>query len=208
LLLEKKDVNLAMIKEFKKPDLNAPRCRKGAPRIVTNNFLSEFIEKYPQYKDLSLEQISLILNTFHGKLWNHALHNRDGIELPESLGYVFLGTCASAKKYNIDIANSIKYNTKVRHQNFESDNYLAKIFYTNFASKYKFKNRELWTFKATRDFKRAVPEVYRVNWKNYVQVESGRNIMKYMKAARKNDYFRQIKVSYKVDSSYNEFDLN
>ena len=186
-----------MIKEFKKPDLNAPRCRKGAPRIVTNNFLSEFIEKYPQYKDLSLEQISLILNTFHGKLWNHALHNRDGIELPESLGYVFLGTCASAKKYNIDIANSIKHNTKVRHQNFESDNYLAKIFYTNFASKYKFKNRELWTFKATRDFKRAVPEV-----------ESGRNIMKYMKAARKNDYFRQIKVSYKVDSSYNEFDLN
>jgi hypothetical protein len=208
LLLEKKDVNLAMIKEFKKPDLTAPRCRPGAHKIVNASFLKEFKEKHPQYKDLTNHEINLILSTFHGKLWDHTLLNRDGIELLEGLGYIFIGTCFSAKKFNIDVANSIKNKFKTRHNNFESDNYLAKIFYTNFSTKYRFKNREMWTFKATRDFKRSVAKVYPVNWKLYVQVESGKNIANYMKRARKNDYFRKIGETFIADSSYNEFDLN
>ena len=197
-----------MIREFKKPDLNAPRCRSGAPKIINLNFLKEFVEKYPQYKDLSIEQAHQILRIFHGKLWDHALKNRDGIELPEGLGFVFLGTCFPAKKYNADYGNFIKNNIRSRHKNFESDNYLAKIFYTNFANKYKFKNRELWSFTAIRDFKRGVAPIYRENWKIYVQVENGKNISKYMKKIKKIEYIKKIGETYKVSSSYNEFDLN
>ena len=197
-----------MMKEFKKPDLNAPRCRVGAHKIVSLNFLKEFKEKYPQYQDLSIEQCKEILKIFHRKLWDHALRNRDGIELPESLGYIFLGTCRSAKKYNTDYGNSIKNNRRSRHTNFESDNYLAKIFYTNFASKYKFRSREMWYFKAFRDFSRSVPEVYRNNWKIYIQVESGRNLSRYMKGVRKSNYFRKLEEHYRVPAFYNEFDLN
>ena len=209
-----------MIKEFKKPDLNAPRCKAGVHHLIkkignqfskgeyTHSFLKEFKEKYPQYKDMSMNDALSILTIFHDKLWNHALHNRDGVELPEGLGYIFIGTCASGKKYNVDFGNSIKHGVTVRHRNFESDNYLGKIFYTNFASKYKFKNREMWCFTATRDFKRSVPEVYRENWNVYVKVESGRSISRYVKNARKNDYFRVLKEVYEVDASYNEFDLN
>jgi len=209
-----------MTKEFKKPDLNAPRCKAGAYNLIkkisnqfskgeyTHNFLKEFIEKHPQYKGMTMDNALDILTNFHGKLWNHALHNRDGVELPEGLGYLFIGTCASAKKYNVDFGNSIKNGVITKHRNFESDNYLGKIFYTNFASKYKFKNREMWSFTATREFKRSVPEVYRENWKNYVHVESGRNISKYVKNARKADYFKNLELTYTVDSSYNEFDLN
>jgi len=197
-----------MNKVFKKPDLTAPRCKADSYKVMDASFLKEFKEKYPQYNDLSLTQASNILKVFHGKLWDYSLHNRDGIELPEGLGYIFLGTCASAKKFNTDFGNSIKNNTKLRHRNFESDNYLAKIFYTNFASKYKFKNRELWSFTATRDFKRGVPEVYRENWKIYVQVESGRSISRYMKRIRKNDYFKKLGETFMVDESYNEFNLD
>ena len=197
-----------MTKDFKKPDLNAPRCRTGAHIIVNASFLKEFKEKYPQYADLTTPQINLILSTFHGKLWDHTLLNRDGVELLEGLGYMFIGTCFSAKKFNIDVASSLKNNFKTRHRNFESDNYLAKIFYTNFATKYKFKNRELWTFKATREFKRSVAKVYPTNWKLYVQVESGKNIANYMKKARKNNYFKKLGETFEVDPSYNEFDLN
>lgn len=220
MLLKNKYVNLAMIKEFKKPDLSSPRCRGGVYHIIkksnnqylkgkhTPQFLKEFKEKYPQYKDVSMENVLNILETFHGKLWEYALHNRDGIELPEGLGYIFIGTCASAKKYNVDFGNSIKEGFTLRHRNFESDNYLAKIFYTNFSSKYKFKNREMWYFKATRNFKRSVPKVYKENWKTYVQVESGRNISKYLKNAKKVSFFKNKRKNYIVDDSYNEFDLN
>jgi hypothetical protein len=149
-----------------------------------------------------------ILELFHGKLWDHALRNRDGVELPKSLGYIFLGTCASAKKPGLDFGSMIKDNIKKKHLNFESDNRLAKIFYTNFSTKYKFRNRELWYFTATREFKRSVPEVYRANWKIYVEVESGRNISRYINKALKNDYFKARAENYVVDASYNEFDLN
>lgn len=209
-----------MNKEFKKPDLNAPRCRASVHNIVkkiqnqfkeveySHKFLVEFKEKYPEHAKANLNNVMDILTTFHGKLWDHAVHNRDGIELPEGLGYIFIGTCFPAKKFNIDMGNSIKNNFKTRHKNSESDSYLAKIFYTNFAKKYNFKNRELWTFKATREFKRTVAKVYPTNWKTYVQVESGRNISKYIKKARKNAYFRKLGDTFTVSSHYNEFDMN
>jgi hypothetical protein len=209
-----------MIKEFKQPDLNAPRRRidtgyrlikrtKGSSSGKESNaFLKEFKEKYPQYKDMSVNTACDILETFHGKLWDHALKNRDGIELLEGLGYIFLGTCNSPKKYNADYKTLMRENITTRYRNFESDNKLAKIFYTNYSVKYKFKNREMWYFTATRDFKRAVAPIYRENWKTYITVENGKSISKYMKRAMKKNFFRYLEANYQVDSSYNEFDLN
>lgn len=206
-------------KQYKKPDLNAPRCRADVHKIIcriknnqskdyTHKFLKEFKEEYPQYKDVTNDQVMDILETFHGKLWDHGLKNRDGIELPKGLGYIFLGTCRSAQKPSVDFEALIKHNIQKKHLNFESDNKLAKIFYTNFSTKYKFRNREMWYFTATREFKRAVPKVYRNNWKIYVEVESGRNISKYLTRAFKNDYMKKLAQTYEAPSSYNEFDLN
>lgn len=197
-----------MNREFKKPDLNAPRRRRGACKIVTVKLIEEFKKKYPQYSEIDLQTGKDILNTFHGKLWNHALHNRDGVELLEGLGYIFLGTCKNTKKIPIDFKKSVEQGVKLRHRNFDSDNYIAKIFYTNFASKYKFKNRELWYFKGTRDFTRSVCDVYRANWKLYVQVENEKNISEYIKNIKKRDFFKRIGERPMISDSYNEFDLN
>jgi hypothetical protein len=197
-----------MIKEFRKPDLKAPRCRQQIHTVLNNKFIEEFTTKHPKYKDLKMSDIRKILNTFHGKLWDHALHNRDGVELPDSLGFVFIGTCFSPKKYNTDFGGSIKNEVTLRHRNFESDNFLAKIFYTNYANKYKFKNRELWNFSAIRDFKRGVAKVYPEKWKMYLQVESGKHITKYLKNARKNEWFKNTSENFVVDPLYNEFDIN
>jgi hypothetical protein len=197
-----------MIKEFKKPDLNAPRCREKVHTVLNKKFIEEFVEKHPQYKNLDINDVRKILNSFHTKLWEHAINNRDGVELPESLGFLFIGTCFSPKKYNTDFGSSIKNDTRIRHRNFESDNFLAKIFYTNYAAKYKFKNRDLWSFSAVREFKRGVAKVYPEKWKIFVQVENGKHITKYLKNALKNDWFKNISENYVVDSLYNEFDLN
>lgn len=197
-----------MIKEFKKPDLKAPRCRQQIHTVLNNKFIEEFTTKHPKYKDLKMSDIRKILNTFHGKLWDHALHNRDGVELPDSLGFVFIGTCFSPKKYNTDFGGSIKNEVTIRHRNFESDNFLAKIFYTNYANKYKFKNRELWVFDAIRDFKRTVSKTYPENWKMYIQVENGIHITNYLKKTRKNNWIKNQKDTFVIDDLYNEFDLN
>ena len=198
-----------MIKEFRKPDLKAPRCRQQIHTVLNNKFIEEFTTKHPKYKDLKMSDIRKILNTFHGKLWDHALHNRDGVELPEHLGYIFIGTCSSPKVYNTDFGKSIKNNDiRYRLKNFESDNYLAKIFYTNFSTKYKFKNRMLWRFTAVRDFKSSVSKVYPDNWKKYVQVENGKNISKYLNSYYKEQWIEKQINDFVIDPLYNEFDLN
>jgi len=196
------------MKEFKKPDLSAPRCRGKVHTILNQKFLNEFIEKNPEYKAFNMNDAGLILKTFHNKLWNHATNNRDGVELPENLGFLFIGTCLSPKKYNTDFGNSIKNDTRLRHRNFESDNFLAKIFYTNYANKYKFKNRELWVFDAIRDFKRTVSKTYPENRKMYIQVENGIHITNYLKKTRKNNLIKNQKDTFVIDDLYNEFDLN
>jgi len=196
-----------MIKEFKKPDLNAPRNREKVHTVLNKKFLNDFIEKNPEYKDFNMKEASLILKTFHEKLWGHAVNNRDGVELPESLGFLFIGTCFSPKKYNTDFGSSIKNETRLRHRNFESDNFLAKIFYTNYHNKYKFRNRELWVFEAIREFKRSVAKTYPENWKLYVQVENGKHITKYIRTARKNEWFKNREENFVIDPLYNEFDI-
>jgi hypothetical protein len=196
-----------MLKKFRKPDVKAPRCRPGASRLVNKTFLDELASCHPETKDLGIADVNKILQTMHGKMWDHAANYRDGIELFEQLGFVFVGTCNSPKKYNVDYGNSIKNGSTLRHRNFESDNYLAKIFYTNFASKYKFKNRDMWMFEPTRAFQRTVSKIYPEKWKIFVQVENNRNISRYIEKAMKSSFIKKRSM-LPVDDNYDEFNLD
>jgi len=60
----------------------------------------------------------------------------------------------------------------LQNKNWETDGNLAKIFYTNYSTKYRFKNRELWRFEACRDFKRTVAKKYPSNWTKYVVMKN------------------------------------
>jgi len=195
------------MKEFKKPDLNAPRFRPKKQNILNKDFYRRFIEKNPKCKDLTIQQVKDIIKCFNGKIWETVLDNRDGIELPEQLGYVFLGSTHKRKsKDNIDYKRSIELGYKVQNKNFESDEYLAKIFYTNYESKYKFRFHELWGFTGVRDFKRSVAKVYPKNYKKYIFVSGDQTISKLY---RKNVYkdILQKETTMKLET-YDEFDFS
>ena len=42
-----------------------------------------------------------IINLFNERIWKEVIENRDGVELPDSLGYIFIGTCPAAKSVNM-----------------------------------------------------------------------------------------------------------
>lgn len=195
-----------MSKEFKKPDLTAPRYRIDRMLLLNRKLYERFIEKFPEHADMTPEEFKRVIKTFNGTLWDTAIHNRDGVEFPEGLGYTFVGTCPTPKKTNTDPIASAKYNTRISHRNFESDNYLAKIFYTNFASKYKFKDREVWKFIGVRGFKRMVAKVYPEKWKMYVQVDNYQRISKlYGKHVKRG---LAIMLAKPVPDTYNEFEID
>lgn len=195
-----------MTNQIRQPDLNAPRFRPTRTSLLNEKFVLQFKAKYPQYKDIPNADIKSILVRFNNKLWEEVIKYRDGVELPQNLGYIFIGTCEPAKKFNQDYIASLKYNKQLSHRNFASDNYLAKIFYTNFSNKYRLVDREIWQFKGERNFTRAVGKHYPENWKNYIKVENYTYINELYKKRRFKE--RSIQEVSKLIDNYNEFDLN
>jgi|TARA_R110001592_G_scaffold54388_6_gene166408 hypothetical protein len=165
-----------MISNFKKPNLNAPRYREKVLGLLNVELINEFKEKHPIYSQIDNDKLKKIIKLFNERIWKEVIENRDGVELPDSLGYIFIGTCPAAKSVNIDYALSKKYGKVLQNKNWETDGKIAKIFYTNYSTKYRFKNRELWQFTAVRQFKKAVAKSYPKKWSKYIRMENKKRV--------------------------------
>ncbi len=159
------------LQDFKKPDLNAPRYRPTTFNPLSREFFKLLKNEHPHLKKFSEKQIRNIIKASNEHIADKIVELRDGVELPESLGNSFIGTCRKKVNDNPNFKLSGDLTKKVQYRNWESDNYLAKIFYTNHESKYKFKFHDLWTFKPCRSLKRKVAKTYPQNWKKYIQLE-------------------------------------
>jgi hypothetical protein len=165
-----------MISNFKKPNLNAPRYRNKVLSILNAETLKEFKDKYPAYKNIDNQKLKNVIKFFNEKIWQEVIENRDGVELPYSLGYLFIGTCPAAKSVNTNYALSKKYGKVLQNKNWDTDGKVAKIFYTNYTTKYRFRNRELWQFTAVRQFKRAVAKTYPKKWTKYIIMSNNKKV--------------------------------
>jgi len=189
-----------MISNFKTPNLNAPRYREKRVGLLNTTLFKEFKEKYPMYSNVDNKKLKNIITLYNKNLWNGVIDNRDGVELPDSLGYLFIGTCPPAKGVNTDYSLSKQYGKVLQNKNWDTDGNIGKIFYTNYSTKYRFKNRELWQFTAVRDFKRGVAKTYPENWTKYIAMKTkGRVADMYVKP---EEY--PVSDAFK---DYNEFEI-
>lgn len=194
-----------MNKPYKKPNLHARRFRPKKTIVINKQMHIDFITKYPAYGHITVTDFKKIIDTFNEELYKGIIGNRDGVELPESLGFIFLGTCKSPKKKNVDIVKSIELGTEVLHKNWESDNNLLKIFYTNHTSKYPLQNKQVWSFKAVKKFRQAASVAYKEDWSRYISIDSTRKISTMFAKLRKKDFI--IKQIQAIPDGYNEFIL-
>jgi len=188
-----------MISNFKKPDLKAPRYRNKTLGILNKETFKEFKDKRPLYSHIDNSKLKNIIKLYNRALWEGVIEHRDGVELPDSLGYIFIGTCPPAKTVNIDYSKSNEYGKVLRNKNWETDGNIGKIFYTNWSTKYRFKNRELWSFTACRDFKRSVAKEYPKNWSKYVKMQSKMKVS--------HLYDPNSKNTNKALKDYDEFEI-
>lgn len=194
-----------MPKQFKKPDLSAPRYRPKKLNLTNTEFYNRFISENPKYSHLTINDFKKIISTYNGLIWQTAIKERDGIQLPEQLGYLFIGTCPK-KKSNVDFKKSEKYGVILQNQNWESDQHLAKIFYTNYETKYKFKNHDLWGFKGVRNFTRSLGKEYRQDWKKYVIVDNFVKISRIFRKEKEKEITKQ--ETNNLLQLYDEFNLD
>lgn len=193
------------MRNFRKPDLNAPRYRAKYLDVLNAEFYDEFRKEHPKYNNLSDKEIKDIIRQVNGKIWEMVIEDRNGVELPEQLGYIFIGSCPAPKKDNPNYYMSKELKKVIQHRNWESDQYLAKIFYTNFGAKYRFKFSNLWGFSPVRQFSRTVSKEYPENYTKYLVVDNYRNINTIFRKQR----FRMDMedIERELEKTYNEFDL-
>jgi hypothetical protein len=194
------------LENYKKPDLKAPRFRPDCLNILTPKDLAEFKKKFPQYKKIPDTKLKSIIKTLNINTWKQTIENRDGVELQEGLGYLFIGSCAHPTGRNINVPLSLEHGKKLKNMNLGSDSYLAKIFYSSFASKYKYEFRKLWKFKGCREFTRAVNKAYKENYKMYVQVDKNFKVSELYKKTIIRNAMKKLSEKKLVD--YNEFNLD
>ena len=129
-----------MISNYKGPDLNRPRYKEKVLNLLNAETLKRFKNKNPMYSSIDNIKLKKVITAFNGKIWDTVINNRNGVELPESLGYLFIGSCPAAKKVNVNYALSKKYGKLIQNKNWDTDGHVGKIFYTNYSPKYKFKD--------------------------------------------------------------------
>lgn len=194
------------MKNYNAPDLNAPRYRKKTHNILNAQFFKEFKDKYPKYKDLDNKLLKEIVAHFNGLIWQNVIDNREGVAFPESLGYLFVGSCTSTKKFNPDLNKSIQTGIAVRNLNWDTDSKICKIVYTNYSSKYVFNFRELWSFVAVRQFKRAVSKAYKEQWQKYIVLDDFATVSQIFKEGEEKMYSK--KYEEKLLEEYDEFEID
>ncbi len=195
------------MRQFKKPDLNAPRFRPKVYNVLDSKLFKEFKDKYPKYKDIDYKTFKSIIIACNEVYREKVIEYRDGVELPESLGFMFIGSCnvKSEARPNVDFAKSRQYGVVVTHKNWQTDGYLGKIFYTNYSVKYKVLDRQIWKFTPCRLFSRTVKDEYPKDWNKYVKVDNNMRISK-MYITRKMQHMEGEKNQDAL-SDYNEFDI-
>jgi hypothetical protein len=161
-----------MLRDFNRPDLKAPRFRRGVLQVLNRQFCRKVRKAYKDLKELSDADIKKIISVYGDIVQEQVIAQRDGVELPEQLGYLFIGSTPPTRKGNIDYKRSIELGKEVRHRNWETDEMTGKIFYTNYGAKYRFKNRDVWRFEPVRQFKRAVAAHYPSLYQQYIKVDS------------------------------------
>lgn len=189
----------------KKPNMKGPRYREKWITVATANVIKEFKEKYPEYADLEPAEFKKIVKTFNKVLAQAVVDNRNGIELPEGLGHIFMGCCPRPKGKNINFPVAREKGIAQIHRNSESDNKLLKIFYTNNTSKIPFQNKEVWSFKASTAFRKIASAAFKEDYTKYVVVDPMLKISAIFKRNMLKDYGRNV-VS-EIPEGYDEFKM-
>lgn len=173
---------------YKKPDVNAPRFRRDRLNVLSEESYKKFKEKNPSIK-IDFKTFRKIILDFNSLFRDKVIENREGVEFPEQLGYIFIGTCPKIAQIT-DPITSAEYDVKINFKNWESNQYVCKIFYSNFGTKYKFANQNLWYFVPCRKFKRSVSATFSSNWNRYIKISPITRVSNFFK----DKTIRSIKV--------------
>lgn len=188
------------------PDRKAPRFRKSIFSIVNEDFIKEFLEEHPQYSGMkefsSISLLKKLITNFNFFLCKHVVNYRDGIDLPERLGVVFVGGRTSI--YNpVDYGMTNKLGKEVKTTNLETNGVIGKIFYSKHSRNHGITVRTIWKFLPYRGFTKLVAQAFKENYNRFIRVENKRQLEILFEQRNRK---RKPAEKVFVPDNYNEFE--
>lgn len=173
-------------------DPTAPRFRSDSTTIATAPFFSKFFKENPQFKpfkkQFTLAQLKEMIKFVNVDLRTAAIETRDGVLLPKSLGWIYLGTILTPKKVvNHKLSNELERD--INFTNNHSDGKMLKIIHTAGHRSFKFENKDLWKFTAGADFR------------DHASKEFSKRYMVYCPVVSNRDREQREKAFYKIENS-------
>lgn len=192
------------MRKFSDIDRTKPRFRPDRYEPINDAFINELNEKVPETKNIKKADISKVIKDFNDYVREFICENREGVELPQGIGYLFLGVCKNSAN-TINMPMSTKYKQKISFKNWNSDGRLGKIFYSNSSVKYKIVDNNLWIFRPAREFKKDSSKAFSENWKIFIEIDPKIKLSTYL---RDHSYQRAVdKFRKESAEKYNEFNI-
>jgi len=185
-------------------DKTAPRFRRKAKSIIDNSFINEFILQHPEYKDVSnlntLRSYKLLLKKCNQAIFRHCIDNRDGVDLPQAMGVLFVGSKTSVYS-PVDYGLTNKLGYEVRITNMDTNGLIAKIYYSRHSRDYNLSMTTLWNFKPTRGFQLEVSKAFKEKYNEYRRIENKEELRILFEQRKK-----KAKKVMSLITNYNEFE--
>lgn len=185
------------------PDKKAPRFKRATYSPLNIELFKRFRKAHPNSPIDTWAKFRSLVIAGNDIYRQFVVTNRNGIELPNQIGNMFIGACPRKKDDNPDAILSQRLGIKVQNKNWETSQYLCKIFYSSYMTKYKFPLRKYWYFKAARVFKQESSKSFLTNWNYYIKVSPFQKLS----IQQKMDNFRTIKVN-KYESKRGRVDFS
>jgi hypothetical protein len=159
---------------YKVPNKKGSRVRKPTKSIVDFKMLINFKNKHPEYSSITKTDFNKIIREFNSNIVKTTIDNRDGLRLPERLGLLQILTFPKPKRKFIDFGKSNKDGVVRYHGNWETDNKIGKIVFSNTLNGYSYKNCRFWGLNPSRYFKKEMSEQFKRKWQKYIYVDNKR----------------------------------
>lgn len=192
------------MRKFSDIDRTKPRFRPDRHEVINDDFIKEINIKHPKTIGLTIRQLGTIVKNFNDHIRTYVCENREGVELPQGLGYLFLGVCKNSTN-TIDEVTSNKYKKQISFKNWNSDGRLGKIFYSNSSVKYKIVDNNLWLFKPAREFKTESSKAFSENWKLFIEIDPKIKLSAYLRDYKYQKRIDELRKEYA--DKYNEFNI-
>lgn len=154
-------------------NISSKRVTENKGKVIEYAEVSQFNKKYPEHPSIRKEDILKVIRMFHSNIVDETMNNIYGVSLPENIGVIKIVNNGATKTRPVDFKTSLEVGKIVRYRNWDTDNNVMSIRYSQVKRGLRIKHSQVYSFVAIRSYKKLASAYFRKNWQRCVKITNG-----------------------------------